>query len=151
MDHLTTSDGRLRVWEVYRNVSPEELFSYWTVPAKLQLWWPAGAGVEAGAEVSVGGHYRFTEEGQTFIGMFSEVIPGNRLAFSWRPPHEPSTAERQVVVDFEGRDRHTLLTLTQGPYGRDDREAQARQAQLGRWERAFSRLRSALTLQRRKG
>ncbi|ADI15203.1 SRPBCC family protein [Truepera radiovictrix] len=140
MDHLTTADGRLRIWETYRGVPPEALFTYWVEPAKLRLWGPPEASVDA----RVGGSYRYGFPEGAVTGTFAEVIAGNRLAFSWRSPGE---AERQVVVDFERRDAGTLLTLTQGPYGRD--EAEARRRQLERWQESLVRLRSALTLERR--
>lgn len=136
MDHLYLKDGRLRVWETFRHITPHELFGYWTEPAKLQLWWPE----EATTEPAPGGRYRyaFPGPGHTLTGTFSEVIPGERLAFSWRWEHEPGVPERHVVVDFEPRDENTLLTVTHGFYGAG--EAEEREGQLEGWQHFLGRL-----------
>jgi len=138
MDYLYLKDGRLRVWETFRRITPHELFEYWTEPAKLQLWWPE----EAVTEPVPGGRYRyaFPALGHTLTGTFSEVIPGQRLAFSWRWEHEPTTPERHVVVDFERRDEDTLLTITQGPYGGGKAEERERQGHLEGWQHPLGRL-----------
>lgn len=137
MDHVQTADGRLRVWETYRRVTPDELYSYWTEPAKLKTWWPNEVTIDA----VTGGHYSytFTQPGQTLSGVFSEVLPGKRLAFSWEWAHEPGSA-RQVVVDFEKRDADTLLTVTHGTYGGGEAEAHEREAHLGGWQHFLGRL-----------
>lgn len=133
MDHLTTRDGRLRVWETFRT-SPEDLFGYWTEPGKLQLWWPQ----EATLDPVPGGSYRFAQDDRALSGTFTEVSPGERLAFSWRTA--PDGPERQVVVDFEPRNRDTLLTVTHGVYGTGEAEARAQEVELERWQHFLGRL-----------
>lgn len=132
MDHVVTADGRLRVWETFRRVKPGELYAYLTDPAKLTLWWPNEAQVDA----TPGGSYRFAVAGGEISGTFAEAEPGRRLAFSYRAQ---GGAESQVVVDLEPRDADTLLTVTQGPFGS---EAE-RRAQLDEWTRLFKRLKGA--------
>lgn len=140
MDHLYTADGRLRVWATFRNITPQELFSYWTEPDRLRLWWPE----DAATEPVPGGRYRyaFPEPGHTLAGTFAEVVPGQRLAFSWGWEHEAGSPERQVVVDFEPRDEDTLLTVTHGPYGENEAEAE-RQEHLEGWQHFLGRLEAA--------
>lgn len=136
MEHVVTRDGRLRVWTTLKGVAPGEVYSYWTEPGKLTQWWPQ----EARLEARPGGTYTFgfPEAGHTLEGLFSEAVPGERLAFSWRWQHEP-LAERQVVVDLERRDEDTLLTVTHS--ASDDEE---REAYLGGWERFLGRLKGLL-------
>lgn len=142
MDHVTTADGRLRVWQVFRDVTPEVLFTYWTEPDKLRAWWPS----EVTLEPVPGGAYRyeFSETGQTLTGTFSEVQPGQRLVFSWHWEHEPNASAQQVVADFEPRDDDTLLTVTQGPYAAGNAGESLRQAQLENWSRATGKLKTAI-------
>ena len=139
MDYVKTADGRLRVWETFRDVTPSELFDYWTKPDKLTRWWPD----EAVVDPAPGGRYRygFLASGHTLTGTFAEVRPAQRLAFSWRWEHEPRL--QQVVVDFEARDAATLLTVTQGPYGEGE-TAKERQNQLDDWTHAFRKLKAAV-------
>ncbi len=140
MDHVTTADGRLRVWETFRDTTPETLFGYWTEPYKLKVWWPS----EVEVEPVSGGHYRysFSQVGHTLTGTFSEVKPGQRLAFSWHWEHEPGV--QQVVVDFEPRDKDTLLTVTHGPFGADEAGKSLRQDQLEGWTHFIEKLKAAV-------
>ncbi len=135
MDHVQTGDGRLRVWETYRRVTPDELYRFWTEPAKLELWWPPVAAIDP----TVGGRYEFSfpELGETLSGTFSEVVPGERLAFSWNWQDEPDTPEGHVTVDFEARDRNTLLTVTHSGYGGN---GDGVQKQLEGWQHFLGRL-----------
>lgn len=141
MDYIYTRDGRLRAWETFRRVTPQELYSYWTDPAKLKMWWPDEVTIDA----VPGGHYSytFTQPGQTLTGVFSEVLPGRRLAFSWEWAHEPGSA-RQVVVDFEKRDADTLLTVTHGTYGGSEAEAREREEHLEGWQHSLGRLKRVI-------
>ena len=140
MDHVQTADGRLRVWETCRRVTPDELYRYWTEPAKLKTWWPD----EVTIDPTVGGRYRFgfSQLEQHLTGTFAEVVPGKRLAFGWNWEHEPGTPERHVVVDFEPRDKDTLLTVTHGTYGGGEAEADERQGHLEGWRHFLGRLES---------
>lgn len=132
MDHVVTADGRLRVWETFRRVEPDELYTYLTDPAKLTRWWPD----EAQTDATPGGDYRYTVAAGEVSGTFSEAEPGERLAFSYRAQ---DGAESRVVIDLEPRGADTLLTVTQGLFG-DDAE---RGAQLDEWTRLLRRLKAA--------
>jgi len=138
VDHVQTADGRLRVWETYRRVTPDELYSYWTEPAKLKTWWPDEVTIDA----TVGGRYSFgfPQLEKILSGTFSEVVPGKRLAFSWRWQGEPGVPERHVIVDFEPRRDDTLLTVTHGTYGGGEAEAHEREAHLEGWQHFLGRL-----------
>ena len=141
LEHLQTADGRLRVWNTFRDVTPGELFSYWVEPAKLTQWWPN----EVTTDPVPGGRYRygFVKSGYTLTGTFTEVEPGKRLAFSWRYEHGAGK-EQQVVADFERRDADTLLTVTQGPYGSGPAGERERQERLDGWTYFLGRLKTAV-------
>ena len=139
-EHLHTSDGRLRVWDTFRDVTPDELFSYWTEPDKLTRWWPN----EVEINPAPGGRYRygFAKTGHVLSGTFTELEPGQRLVFSWHWEHEAQ--EQRVVADFERRDKDTLLTVTQGPYGVGEAGERERRSQLEGWSYFLGRLKTAV-------
>ena len=140
LEHLQTSDGRLRVWDTFRDMTPGELFSYWVEPAKLKRWWPT----EAVLDPVPGGHYRYElAADQTLTGTFLEVNPSKRLVFSWRDGQGVGK-EQHVVADFERRDDDALLTVTQGPYGSGEAGERERQVQLESWSHVLGRLRTVL-------
>jgi len=98
--------------------APEKIFQAWTDPAQLIRWFgpheaPCGA---AEADPRVGGAYRITmqgDDGQTHIvsGLYREVVPHERLVFSWA---WATTPERQslVTVTLRPDGEGTMLTLT---------------------------------------
>ena len=98
---------------------PRLVFSAWTDPAKLVHWFGPGetiaGSVRAELDVRVGGKFRVsfrTEDGEYHEvgGVYQEVVPDEKLVFSWA---WHSTPERELLVtvslkaDVEG----TLLTL----------------------------------------
>ena len=94
---------------------PRLVFSAWTDPARLVHWFgpaPTVLGsVEAHLDVRVGGRFRVsftTEDGEYHEvgGMYQEVVPDQKLVFSWA---WHSTPEREVAchgVAEEGGGRH---------------------------------------------
>jgi uncharacterized protein YndB with AHSA1/START domain len=101
------------------NASPEKVYAAWTNPEKIVRWF-APPRVKPGTErasidARVGGRYRLSfdrDDGEHFEvgGVYREVVPNERLVFSWA---WHSTPERESLVtvllkpDREG----TLLTL----------------------------------------
>jgi len=72
--------------------TPERLFRAWTDPAQLQHWWrmegPGWSFAGAEVDVRVGGAYRLAMTGpdgrtHTAVGVYREVAPPGRLAFTW--------------------------------------------------------------------
>ena len=141
LEHLHTADGRLRVWDTFRDVTPDELFSYWTEPDKLKRWWPN----ETEINPVPGGHYRYEfakSRTRPDRAPFLKCNPVNALAFSWRWAHE--AGEQNVVVDFERRDKDTLLTVTQSSYGAGEAAERERQQQLDGWSYFLGRLKTVV-------
>jgi len=98
---------------------PAKVFAAWTDPEKIVCWFGpvrAKAGTErADVDARVGGRYRLSfdmEDGEycEVGGVYREVVPDERLVFSWA---WHSTPERQslVTVSLKPDGDGTLLTL----------------------------------------
>jgi uncharacterized protein YndB with AHSA1/START domain len=97
---------------------PEKVFSAWTDPQKLKRWFgPPGVEVlRAEADARVGGRYRVTArspdgEEHEVSGAYREVVPNQRLVFTWAwrsTPERESLVTVQIRPDGDG----SLLTLT---------------------------------------
>ena len=96
--------------------TPANLFAYWTQPALVQAWWPQRVEIEP----HVGGNYHFSWPAMAWHlrGRYLAYQPGERLAFTWRWDHDPSTdPERIVTVHVESLPGgNARLRLTHGPY-----------------------------------
>lgn len=86
------------------------VFEAWISPEQLLRWWgPKGVRCShAEVDARVGGALRIGNalpDGSTvwILGEFLEVVPGERLVYTWRTePGTPDTRE-QVTVRFESR------------------------------------------------
>jgi len=96
---------------------PAQVYSAWTEPEKVKRWFGPGDVeiVLAEFDTRVGGRYRIVGrspdgEEHDVSGVFREVIPGERLVYTWA---WRSTPERQslVTVEFRREGEGTLLTL----------------------------------------
>jgi uncharacterized protein YndB with AHSA1/START domain len=102
------------------------VFSAWTDAAVLRRWFAPGdmRVPEAIADVRPGGRYRIVMEqadGQQHIvtGEFRDVIPNERLAFTWQ--WEGSEAVTLVEIVFRAIDaNHTELNLVHTQFGTTD-------------------------------
>jgi uncharacterized protein YndB with AHSA1/START domain len=100
------------------NATPARVYSAWTDPEKMMRWWKptdAGRTVIAEADVRVGGSFHIvmhtpTGDKHDISGVYQEVIPNEKLVFSWS---WRSTPERQslVTLTFKPDSDGTLLTL----------------------------------------
>jgi uncharacterized protein YndB with AHSA1/START domain len=96
---------------------PERVYEAWTDPQKLMQWFgPEGATmISVEADAHVGGRYHIefrTPDGEhhDVSGTYSDVVPNQRLTFSWMWRTLPDRASKVTVMlkpDGEG----TLLTL----------------------------------------
>ena len=98
--------------------APEKVYSAWADPEKLVQWFGPGS-VEAGSvkadiDLRVGGHYRisFNANGQynQVGGVYREVVPNERLVFSWAW-HSTPERESLVTVLLKPDGAGTLLTF----------------------------------------
>lgn len=97
-----------------------KVFEAWTDPQKIVQWFgPAPTlvdTVKADMDVRVGGDFRIsfkTDDGDYHEvgGKYLEVVPGQRLVFSWAWHSTPERVSQVTVVLREEGDI-TLLTLT---------------------------------------
>lgn len=100
--------------------STADVFAAWTDPEKIVHWFGPGHTlvdtVTADMDVRVGGHFRIgfkTDDGEQHEvgGKYLEILPNERLVFSWA---WHSTPERQsrVTVTLKPEGDVTFLTLT---------------------------------------
>ena len=121
---------------------PEKVYEAWTVPEKMIQWWGASnaASRTAKADVRVGGRFhvgfRGDDGGQHDVsGIFREVVPGRKLAFSWAWRTTPER-ESQVTIDLKPDGGDTILTLTHEQFFDDKARDDHRQG----WSRALDNL-----------
>jgi uncharacterized protein YndB with AHSA1/START domain len=101
------------------NAPADKVYAAWTDPEKIVHWFgPAnavGKSVRAEMDVRVGGRYRMrfkTDDGESHEvgGQYKEVMPNERLVFSWAW-HSTPERESQVTVLTKAEGKGTLLTL----------------------------------------
>ena len=98
--------------------SAERLFTAWTDPAQLKLWWgPRGVRC-TGAEVDlrIGGRYcianQFPDGKILWItGTFESIEAPRKLVYTWQLEAQADTFER-VTVQFEQRGDETEVIVT---------------------------------------
>jgi uncharacterized protein YndB with AHSA1/START domain len=95
--------------------APAEVFRAWTeVEVLAAWWWPHLAGTSYVVNARVGGGYAITSPvlGVTVRGIYGEVEPPRRLAFTWIWEDEAgASVGEEVVVTFDEIEAGTLLTV----------------------------------------
>ena len=101
------------------DATPEKVYAAWTDPEKIARWFaPAQVkvgSVKADIDLRVGGRYRISFESgdgeySQVDGVYREVTPNARIAFSWAW-HSTPERESQVTVSLQPDGGGTLLTL----------------------------------------
>jgi uncharacterized protein YndB with AHSA1/START domain len=101
------------------NARPEQVYAAWTDPEQIAHWFgPAetvAGSVRAAMDVRVGGRFRVnfkTGDGEYHEvgGTYQEVVPGERLVFSWAW-HSTPERESLVAITLRADGGGTLLTL----------------------------------------
>ena len=101
------------------NAAPSKVYAAWTDPEKLAAWFgPAKVkegSLRAETDLRVGGSYRISfnaTDGEYFQvgGVYREVMPNARIAFSWAW-HSTPERESLVTVSLKPDGDGTLLTL----------------------------------------
>jgi len=116
-------DGETLVLRRTFSAPPETVFRAWTTPEQMRRWLhPSEEFTNTVMEVDlrVGGRYRVgfkSPEGTIdFVGgEFLEILPNERLVYSWtwEEPNEFAGIETLVTVEFFAQDKGTELILTQ--------------------------------------
>jgi uncharacterized protein YndB with AHSA1/START domain len=100
------------------SAAPEKVYAAWADPQKLAQWFgPASVkegSVKAEIDLRVGGHYRigFNANGEYHEvgGVYREVVPNERLVFSWAW-HSTPERESLVTISIKPEGSGTLLTF----------------------------------------
>jgi uncharacterized protein YndB with AHSA1/START domain len=101
------------------NAAPEKVYAAWTDPQKMTRWFgptqTVSGSVRAELDVQAGGRFRLsfnTDDGEYHEvgGIYREVVPGQRLVFSWAW-HSTPERESLVTVSLKPDGDGTLLTL----------------------------------------
>ncbi len=100
------------------NAPPAKVFAAWTDPAQLVRWFgPAGTlegSGKADLDVRVGGRFRasftYNNEYHEVGGVYREVVPGQKLVFSWAW-HSTPERESLVTITIRPDGDGSLLTL----------------------------------------
>jgi uncharacterized protein YndB with AHSA1/START domain len=98
--------------------SAERLYTAWTNPAQLKLWWgPRGVQcTDVEIDLRIGGRYRIANQfpdGKILwiTGTFESIEPPRKLVYTWRLEAQTDTLER-VTVQFEPRGNETEVIVT---------------------------------------
>jgi len=99
---------------------PEKVYAAWTEPEKLIAWFCTAKAkpgtLRADLDVRVGGRYRISfehESGEYYevSGVYREVVPNERLVFSWAW-HSTPERESLVTVSLKPDGAGTLLVFS---------------------------------------
>lgn len=95
---------------------PDQVFAAWTDVDRLAAWWwPQLDGTTYDVEARQGGRFRIQSPviAATVSGVYTEVDPPRRLAFTWvwQDDGEPESGEDAVAVTFEPDGAGTLVTV----------------------------------------
>ena len=127
---------------------PEKIFAAWTDPEKLVQWFgparikPGSARAEL--DVRVGGRYRisFCHESDEYSevgGVYREVVPNQRLVFTWAW-HSTPERESLVTVELKPDAAGTLLTFHHQQFA----DEKARDNHAKGWNELFAKLENYL-------
>ena len=131
-----SSPERLVLAGIIAGAGADQVLSCFTSADAITAWWSESAEVEA----RVGGDLiaRWDTEGWTMRGRFTELVAGQRVAFTWSWDHETDVAERLVEVEVEPDAAGTRLQLRHGPF--ESAEAEDRANHLHGWLHFLPRL-----------
>jgi len=100
------------------NARPEKVYAAWTDPEKIIRWFGRSdakpGSFQAEIDARIGGRYRVSfstaDEYYEVGGIYREVVPNQKLVFSWAW-HSTPERESQVTVSLQPDGDGTLLTL----------------------------------------
>ena len=112
-----SSDLRLVVTRII-NAPCGMVFNAWTEPKQMAQWF-SPEDVECrsvAADLKIGGAYRIhmvSKNGDhVAVGKYKEIVPNQRLQFTWEREDNDGLPTTTVTVEFEDLGKTTRLTLT---------------------------------------
>ena len=129
------------------NAPPEKVYAAWADPQKLVQWFGPGqveeGSVKADIDLRVGGRYRISFNAKGIYnevgGVYREVVPNERLVFSWAW-HSTPERESLVTVSIKPEGGGTLLTFLHEQFA----DATARDNHERGWTELLGKLESYL-------
>jgi len=121
----TPSDHQIVITRLFD--APRALvFEAWTKPEHVAHWWDPSGVPLAVCEIDLrpNGGFRWVNrspdggEGHAFTGIYREIVPPERLAFT-----APSSPEQVSTIVFTEEGKKTMLTMTIQCASREDRDA----------------------------
>lgn len=97
--------------------SRELVWRAWTEAKELACWLPSTPIETISFDVREGGQYRYTmvntETGEEFVtgGVFLDVVPHERLVFTWGNPDDPVDTTPVATVSLLEDGAHTEMTF----------------------------------------
>ena len=129
--------------------TPDRVFAAWTRPELVRRWLAPGTATveEVEFDVRVGGSYRLamvSPDGSRHCssGIYEEIIPNERLVFSWQWDHIDDLVTRVTVELKPGGDSETELKLVHE--GLTDSELRDKHEE--GWNGCFDKLAPALAV-----
>jgi uncharacterized protein YndB with AHSA1/START domain len=100
------------------NAAPEKVYAAWTDPQKIVQWFGRSDArphsFQADIDARIGGRFRVSfstdDEYYQVGGVYREVVPNQRLVFSWAW-HSTPERESQVTVSLKPDGDGTLMTV----------------------------------------
>lgn len=126
--------GEIAIKEVSIHAPPLRIFAALTRPSKLNTWFTSGAKVN----LRVGGRYSNADNDS---GRFLEVVPNERLRFTWdNRDHAPGTI---VEVVLAKKDTNTVVSLLHYGFARKA-DFEHYSSQISGWDWALYNLKAFL-------
>jgi uncharacterized protein YndB with AHSA1/START domain len=119
------------------------VFALWTEPAHFRNWMGPGSYTctDCDIDLRVGGAYRARiasadDPNNWFGGVYREIVPHERLVFTFKWDNGPSNAlETLVTITFREHDGKTVMNFHQSPF----LDAARRDSHVGGWTSAFEK------------
>ena len=124
------------------NAPPQKVFTAWTDPEKVKRWMGPGEikAVLAETDPRVGGRYHWVMKNPAgelhdVSGVYREVIPNEKLVFTWAWKSTPERVSL-VTVTFKSDGGGTLMTLLHEQFFDEDARDRHNQG----WEGALTKM-----------
>jgi uncharacterized protein YndB with AHSA1/START domain len=97
-----------------------KMFEAWTKPEMLRHWFAAGDdydGSHAEVDLRIGGKYRIAMKHRAkgiehvAFGTYREIVPNERLVFSWSWEEDPTKEETLITLEFRDASEGTEMNL----------------------------------------
>jgi uncharacterized protein YndB with AHSA1/START domain len=128
----------------------QKVFEAWTQPDVIRQWFAAAPDMEgttAEIDLRVGGTYRIGMRNipknihYTARGVYKEIVPNERITFTWSWEERPDEPESLVTIEFRDAPNSTEMRLTHSRFVSKERCDEHKQGWNGcfaRMERVFS-------------